>query len=244
MILVHGNLAINIVVISAGRALTSDLSINSFIMVVYEIGNHYTTIYKPFKSECANVRNGSWCLSKHAKHFLILKFGWHKSFWWGHWYSCFRLLVTSPLGFKATVGSHIHTWWRQPHYTLPVIHLLCYTCCPLGGQHCCWADLFHIPATRHWWGSNGRPIPSLLTAPPTALCRLGYVKLVFLIVHHSFTQKAWVKYNISHNTKMSFIDICTFPAAKTTSSFSLIALMMMESTLLAVKMSIVVACLL
>ena len=34
-----------------------------------------------------------------------------KSFWrthvlfWGHWYPCFGFLVTSPLGFKARVGS-------------------------------------------------------------------------------------------------------------------------------------------
>ena len=27
------------------------------------------------------------------------------SFFWGHWYSCFGFLVTSPLGFKARVGS-------------------------------------------------------------------------------------------------------------------------------------------
>ena len=34
-----------------------------------------------------------------------------KGFWrthvlfWGHWYPCFGFLVTSPLGFKARVGS-------------------------------------------------------------------------------------------------------------------------------------------
>ena len=27
------------------------------------------------------------------------------SFFWGHWYPCFGFLVTSPLGFKARVGS-------------------------------------------------------------------------------------------------------------------------------------------
>ena len=26
-------------------------------------------------------------------------------FFWGHWYPCFGCLVTSPLGFKAGVGS-------------------------------------------------------------------------------------------------------------------------------------------
>ena len=38
-------------------------------------------------------------------------FFFFKSFWrthvlfWGHWYPCFGFLVTSPLGFKARVGS-------------------------------------------------------------------------------------------------------------------------------------------
>ena len=27
------------------------------------------------------------------------------SLFWGHWYPCFGFLVTSPLGFKARVGS-------------------------------------------------------------------------------------------------------------------------------------------
>ena len=32
---------------------------------------------------------------------------------WGHWYPCFGILVTSPLGFKARVGSalfSLHIW--------------------------------------------------------------------------------------------------------------------------------------
>ena len=40
-------------------------------------------------------------------------FGGHKSFLWGHWYACFGLLVTSPLGFKPRVGSLIRTWWGR-----------------------------------------------------------------------------------------------------------------------------------
>ena len=31
-------------------------------------------------------------------------------------------------------------------YMFPEIHLWCYTCWPLGGQHGCQADLFQIPA--------------------------------------------------------------------------------------------------
>ena len=46
-------------------------------------------------------------------------------------------------------------------------------------QHGSWADLFHIPVTRHWWGSNRRPIMPLANALPTELCRLGW--------HHCFT---------------------------------------------------------
>ena len=30
---------------------------------------------------------------------------------WGNLYLCFRLLVTSHLGFKARVGSLIHCFW-------------------------------------------------------------------------------------------------------------------------------------
>ena len=41
---------------------------------------------------------------------------------------CFGLLVTSPLGFKARVGSLIRTWWRHTCYMFPKIHLWCDTC--------------------------------------------------------------------------------------------------------------------
>ena len=37
--------------------------------------------------------------------FFFKVFGGHMSFFWGHWYPCFGFLVTSPLGFKARVGS-------------------------------------------------------------------------------------------------------------------------------------------
>ena len=42
-----------------------------------------------------------------------------KSFWrthifvWGHWYPCFGFLVTSPLGFKARVGSSLITFFAE-----------------------------------------------------------------------------------------------------------------------------------
>ena len=92
--------------------------------------------------------------------FLKIIFGGHKSFLWGRWYPCFGLLVTSPLGFKARVGSLIHTWQRHMCYMFPEIHLLCDTCQYLGGQHGSWAVLFHIPASRFWLGSKpGSVVP-------------------------------------------------------------------------------------
>ena len=42
-----------------------------------------------------------------------------KSFLWDHWYPCFGLMVTSPLGFKARVGSLIGAWRRRTCYTFP-----------------------------------------------------------------------------------------------------------------------------
>ena len=50
---------------------------------------------------------------------------------WGHLYPCFGLLVMSPLGFKARVGSLIHTWQRCTWCRLPEIHLWCNICQPL-----------------------------------------------------------------------------------------------------------------
>ena len=64
-----------------------------------------------------------------------------KIFWrthvhfWGHWYSCFGLLVMFPLDFKARVGSLIHTWWRHKWYTLAEIHFRCNTFAGVYIQH-------------------------------------------------------------------------------------------------------------
>ena len=111
-------------------------------------------------------------LTIHGKHLCIkcelilgfLKKIWrHKSFLWDHWYPCFGLLVTSPLGFKARVGSLIHTWWGHMCYMFPEIHLWCYTCWPLGSWYGSQAILFHILASRYWWGSKPRPIVPPLT---------------------------------------------------------------------------------
>ena len=37
--------------------------------------------------------------------FFFLNFCWTHVHLWGHWYPCFGLLMVSPLGFKARVGS-------------------------------------------------------------------------------------------------------------------------------------------
>ena len=48
--------------------------------------------------------------------FFFKIFGGHKSFLWGHWYHCLRLLVTSPLGFKARVAASFLAWQRHTGY--------------------------------------------------------------------------------------------------------------------------------
>ena len=85
----------------------------------------------------------------------------------GHWHPHFGLLVMSPQCFKDIVGSLIRTWWRCMHYMFPEIHLWCNTSQPFGGQNGSWADLFHLPATRHWCGSNGRPTVPQVNILPT-----------------------------------------------------------------------------
>ena len=68
-----------------------------------------------------------------------------KYFLWGHWYVYFRLLVTSPLGFKGKVDSLACMFYRMP----PQIDLWCDTCWPLGGQHgsrTIWSTYLH----RYW----------------------------------------------------------------------------------------------
>ena len=113
-------------------------------------------------------------------------FGGHMSFLWGHWYPCFGLLVTSPLGSKARVGRLICTWQRRMWCTFPLIQLWCHTCWPLGhlwliyiaGQtfgfrlqnrwlHYTLQKLF--PLHRHWFGfrSRSKSHPPPIVAVPT-----------------------------------------------------------------------------
>ena len=55
-------------------------------------------------------------------------------FFWGHWYPCFGFLVTSPLGFKARVGSALFAIFAEAN----VMYIPQDS--PLGGR--CAADHF------------------------------------------------------------------------------------------------------
>ena len=90
---------------------------------------------------CLTRRSCSWsflqlsCICFNVATRIFLKiFGGHESFLWGHWYPCFGLLVTSPLGFKARVDPLLVCFLACVQW-IPEIHLWCDTCWPLGGQH-------------------------------------------------------------------------------------------------------------
>ena len=53
-----------------------------------------------------NYKESSYMYFSEFFFFFFFKvFGGHMSFLGGHWYPCFGFLVTSPMGFKARVGS-------------------------------------------------------------------------------------------------------------------------------------------
>ena len=127
-----------------------------------------------------------------------------KCFLWGHWYPCFGLLVMSPLGFKVRVGSLIYTWWRHTCYTFTEIHLWCNTCGPLSSQHGSWADLFHVPASRHWWDSKPGPIVPQVNALLTEMCQ-------FSCIRHMFEQSNFLYYYLCmpvSNNFFSQVSLC------------------------------------
>ena len=83
--------------------------------------------------------------------YLFVKlFFFFKSFWrthvlfWGHWYPCFGFLVTSPLGFKARVGSALFAIFAEanvmyiPQDSPLVLHLL-----------------------TSWWPARSRSLPHM-----------------------------------------------------------------------------------
>ena len=77
-----------------------------------------------------------------------------KSFWrthvlfWGHWYPCFGFLVTSPLGFKARVGSALFAIFAEanvmyiPQDSPLVLHL------PTSWRPACSRSLPHMHVQR------------------------------------------------------------------------------------------------
>ena len=86
--------------------------------------NGMQVIYTLFQCTCIDVK-------------LVFLIIWgNKSFLWAHWYPCFGLLVTSPLGFKARVGMlhvprDLHlvpqlltSWWSEWQLS----HSLPHTC--------------------------------------------------------------------------------------------------------------------
>ena len=86
---------------------------------------------------------------------------WRTSFLWGYWYPFLALLVT----FQARVGSLIRTWQSCMCYMFPEIYLWCNTYWPVGSEHGSEAILFHVPLTKHWWGSK----PGSIVLPLTVL---------------------------------------------------------------------------
>ena len=88
--------------------------------------------------------------------FFFKIFCWTHVHFWGH---CFRLLVTSPLGFKARGFCLILTLQRHMWYTFPEIHLWCNTSASICGQHS--SQLL----SQHVCFSRGR-MPDLNHRPP------------------------------------------------------------------------------
>ena len=70
------------------------------------------------------------------------------SFFWGHWYPCFGFLVTSPLGFKARVGSALFAIFAEanvmyiPQDSPLVLHL------PTSWRPACSRSLPHMHVQR------------------------------------------------------------------------------------------------
>ena len=77
-----------------------------------------------------SLQGSHWTSTKKSTllHIFFLSF-WRTwvLFVWGNWYPYFGLLVTSPLGFKARVGSALFELIRVYVlcYTFPEIHLWC-----------------------------------------------------------------------------------------------------------------------
>ena len=76
---------------------------------------------------------------------------------WDHWYPCFRFLVTSPLGFKARLGSALFIFYSGECN----VHSLRYTCQPLDSHL-----LTCISRGRSWLGIKQQPAAPKTNALP------------------------------------------------------------------------------
>ena len=118
----------------------------------------------PWTDRMTDTRDWKYYLPTNPLSFFFLIFGGHESFLWDHWYPYFGLLVTSPLGFKARVGSALFKLsggvrvMLHIALDLPLVQHL-----PTSWQPA-WqlSHLFHIPA-RHWWDSKPGAIMPPLT---------------------------------------------------------------------------------
>ena len=81
-------------------------NISGWLMFLCSPNVTKTLYYELSFSPCKSLKNSDFSLNFWSTHVLL----------WGHWYSCFGLLVMSLLGF-------------------PYLHLCCDTCQPLYSQH-------------------------------------------------------------------------------------------------------------
>ena len=84
-----------------------------------------------------------------CEHPFFYTFWEHKSFSWGYWYPCFRLLVTSALGFKARVDP-LHAFLLVWSSDSPLVwHLL--TVQMSAWQSSLFNPLTYRHVSKHWW---------------------------------------------------------------------------------------------
>ena len=135
--------------------------------------------------------------------FLFFKnFCWTHVHFWGHWYPCFRLLVMSPLGFKARVGSLIQTLWRRTWYTFPEIHLWYDTSAGVYGQHSSQS------LSPHACFSRGR-MPDLNHRPPAWQVDTLTTWPRWPVKWHTFWVMCWILDRSMFWMKQTQMYVCT-----------------------------------
>ena len=121
------------------RAIQTDLFV--YTRFYYTVEEEHTIQMDLFVYTRFHSRN-IYCIPSDSQWTSLQIFGRHESFLWGHWYPYFGLLVTSPLGFKARVGSALFELSRGMHVTLQIpsdSHLVRHTLTSRCGQHGGWA---------------------------------------------------------------------------------------------------------